>query len=176
MRNDEAGHPRVVAQSIFVAHKSRSPYGPPSAKPHLHGSSHIRGSPQVSSSRGGTFEAASAVVPGSLSGLPATGNGTCATLGPTTALLGWTRSTRPLPTTLISTAADAKDGKPKLRDVFANRDDDDWTDDEERVVLGRVGPARLVVGSKRDGWVVALRHTHRLFPSSSTVFRAATPA
>lgn len=168
MRNDEAGHPRVVAQSIFVAHKSRSPYGPPSANPHLHGSSHIRGSPQVSSSRGGTFEAASAVVPGSLSGLPATGNGTwrhswgrpppC-----------WAGPVDPPPSNHPnSTAADAKDGKPKLRDVFANRDDDDWTDDEEESYSGGLG--QLGSSSVRSGTVGSSPYATR-----TDSFRAAAP-
>uniref|UniRef100_V5ECR4 NADP-dependent oxidoreductase domain-containing protein n=1 Tax=Kalmanozyma brasiliensis (strain GHG001) TaxID=1365824 RepID=V5ECR4_KALBG len=47
--------------------------------------------------------------------------------------------------TLLGASADGDgtDGKPKLRDVFANRDDDDWTDEEEEQTysggLGQLG-------------------------------------
>ncbi len=130
-------HHQIAAQSIFVAHKARSPYGPPSANPHLHGTS-SRGS-ALSVGKAGTIpsDPALSAGPNSSTGLPATGTGTwrhswgrpppC-----------WAGPVDPPPVNAVNGgrggaagAADGLDGKPKLRDVFAHRDDDDWTDEDE---------------------------------------------
>ncbi|CBQ69506.1 related to ser/thr protein kinases [Sporisorium reilianum SRZ2] len=143
-------HHQVVAQSIFVAHKSRSPYRPPSANPNLHGSL-ARGASQLSGrgSLSGASETSTHVAPSSLTGLPATGTGTwrhswgrpppC-----------WAGPVDPPPPPSTDAAlrsggdgADGVEGRPKLRDVFANREDDDWTDEEEEPTysggLGQMG-------------------------------------
>ncbi|SPO29045.1 related to ser/thr protein kinases [Ustilago trichophora] len=128
-------HQVVVAQSIFVAHKSRSPYRPPSANPNLHGAL-ARGSLHATSRAGssGASEASSTAVPSNSSGLPATGTGTwrhswgrpppC-----------WAGPVDPPPPVNETVGRGAGTGeassKPKLRDVFAHRDDDDWTDEDE---------------------------------------------
>lgn len=143
-------HHQVVAQSIFVAHKSRSPYRSPSANLNLHGSL-ARGASQLSgrSSLSGASEAAAHVAPSSATGLPATGTGTWR--------YSWGRpppcwagpvDPPPPPSTDASSrgageGGDVADGRPKLRDVFANREDDDWTDEEEEPTysggLGQMG-------------------------------------
>lgn len=148
-------HQHVVAQSIFVAHKSRSPYRPPSANPNLHGSL-VRGSSQLSgrSNVSANSEDAGYVAPNSTLGLPATGTGAwrhswgrpppC-----------WAGPVDPPPTSSYgkrSAAAGVEDdGRPKLRDVFANRDDDDWTDEEEEQTysggLGQMGTLSSAMSS-----------------------------
>lgn len=126
-------HHQVVAQSIFVAHKSRSPYRPPSANPHLHGSL-ARGAPvaAVRGANAGAVDNSVTTVPSSTTGLPATGTGTwrhswgrpppC-----------WAGPVDPPPTdNEIGGKGGAGDSnKPRLRDVFAHREDDDWTDEDE---------------------------------------------
>ncbi|KAJ1575253.1 hypothetical protein NDA11_004681 [Ustilago hordei] len=123
-------HHQVVAQSIFVAHKSRSPYRPPSANSHLHGSL-TRGQPQANV-RAVNTDNSVAAVPSTSTGLPATGTGTwrhswgrpppC-----------WAGPVDPPPAESEGggTAGLGDSNKPKLRDVFAHRDDDDWTDEDE---------------------------------------------
>lgn len=108
-------HPNQ-AHSIFVAHKSRSPYKPPSANPLLYGSL-VRASSH------------SPVPSASASGEPpAAGTGT------------WRRSWgRPPPSwagavDMTPSRADMVDAavRPKLRDVFAAREgDDEWVDEDE---------------------------------------------
>ena len=135
---------QVVAQSFFVAHKSRSPYRPPSANPNLHGSlargaTHLSGRSHLS----GSLESGHGA-PSNSTGLPATGTGTwrhswgrpppC-----------WAGPVDPPPDSSGKSSSDAgaSDSRPKLRDVFANRDDDDWTDEEEEQTysggLGQMG-------------------------------------
>lgn len=132
-----AQHHHVVAQSIFVAHKTRSPYRPPSANPHLYGTigrgaSHNDGKANAS----GQDSSGSAATSDS-TGLPATGTGTwrhswgrpppcwAGPVDPPPLNDGTGRGARGAGT------ADFDGNKIKLRDVFAHREDDDWTDEDE---------------------------------------------
>ncbi|KAJ9475643.1 putative serine/threonine-protein kinase [Pseudozyma hubeiensis] len=151
-------HQHVFAQSVFVAHKSRSPYRPPSANPSLlsgvvRGSSHVSGrSPNLSATSGNT----GFPVQNSASGFPATGTGTWRhSWGRPPPCWAGPVDPPPASTNLsakgASSGVDGTDGRPRLRDVFANRDDDDWTDEEEEQTysggLGQMGSLSSTISS-----------------------------
>ncbi|CDW95763.1 hypothetical protein [Sporisorium scitamineum] len=195
-------HHQVVAQSIFVAHKSRSPYRPPSANPNLHGSL-VRAASQLSgrSSLSGTSEASTHVAPSNSTGLPATGTGTWR--------YSWGRPPPcwagpvdpPPPSNEVSTKGagergDGSDDRPKLRDVFANREDDDWTDEEDEQTysggLGQMGSLSSMSSTLNRGGGVASSSPYATrnyaalggtyssqgstsYDSTSNAFRAAAP-
>ncbi|PWN53693.1 Pkinase-domain-containing protein [Violaceomyces palustris] len=126
----------VHTHSIFVAHKSRSPYKPPSANPSLHGVL-TRGSPHM---------------PSSPALVNSSGSSTAGT---------WRRSWgRPPPswTGLIDPpkSADGAGGKDdsrqKLRDVFASKErEDDWIDeDDEPSYSGGLGQLDSLSGASWD--------------------------
>ncbi|PWZ01849.1 Pkinase-domain-containing protein [Testicularia cyperi] len=160
-------HHHVVTQSIFVAHKSRSPYKPPSANPNLHGSMsrashgahHSHGSASglpsggASGAAGGT--AASAANPPTLSstGLPAVGTGTWRhSWGRPPPCWAGPVDPPPAPRDTEGTYPGAGGpGRPKLRDVFAKKDDDDWTDEEDEPLysggLGQLDSLSLLTSS-----------------------------
>ncbi|KAN0064188.1 hypothetical protein ACQY0O_003355 [Thecaphora frezii] len=126
--------------SIFVAHKSRTPYKPPSASSALHGS-HARSQ----------YSSVSSFGPSSVPGYPpAAGTGTWRH--------SWGRPPPswagpvdpPPPSSNDSTMFEREDSRTKLRDVFANKDgDDDWTDeDDEPAYSGGLGQ----LDSLNGGW------------------------
>lgn len=179
---------QVVAQSIFVAHKSRSAYGPPSANPHLY-SSLGRGPLQATAgaSNSEASEASLAAVPSNSTELPATGTGT------------WRRSwgrpppcwagpvDPPPPEPLHDgrgAGSDEVGDKPKLRNVFAHRDDDDWTDeDDEPTYSGGLGQMSTLSSMSshisRNGVAssspYATRNYAALGNGSETLFHGAAP-
>ncbi|SNX86769.1 related to ser/thr protein kinases [Melanopsichium pennsylvanicum] len=125
------GHQQMVAQSIFVAHKSRSPYRPPSANLNLHGGLTRGFNHPPHRSAGDASDVSASAAPITTASLPATRTGTwrhswgrpppC-----------WAGPVDPPPVVdTTGTSADDASDKPKLRDVFANREDDDWTDEDE---------------------------------------------
>jgi hypothetical protein len=123
--------------SVFTVHKSRSPYKPPSANPSLH-SMTSKAQPPPDGIKTQFGEA------------PAAGTGT------------WRRSWgRPPPSwagpvdqgpTRSELAATAAAAKPKLRDVFAGRQDDDWEDEDDApTYAGGLGQLDTYSGSSWAG-------------------------
>ncbi|KAJ1021178.1 hypothetical protein NDA16_003964 [Ustilago loliicola] len=145
-------HHQVMAQSIFVAYKSRSPYRPPSANPHLHGSLARGTQAAVKGGNFGNADSSVTAVSSSTAGLPATGTGTWRH--------SWGRPppcwAGPVDPPPADSDAGSKSGlgdsnRPKLRDVFAHRDDDDWTDEDEEPSysggLGQMGSLSSVTSN-----------------------------
>lgn len=149
-----AQHHQVVAQSIFVAHKSRSPYRPPSATASLSASLARAGPGAQGTSKlaGSGASDGAAAASSSSARLPATGTGTwrhswgrpppC-----------WAGPVDPPPAEGASgTKGRREEGAPKLRDVFAHRDDDDWTDEDEEPSysggLGQMGSTASMAANR----------------------------
>jgi len=105
--------PRASSQSVFVAHKSRTPYKPPSSNPLLHRQD------RDSADRNHRDKSSINSKPHLATWRRSWGKPPACWMGPV--------DHQP-----IATQSTVKADKPKLRDVFANKDlEDDWEDEEE---------------------------------------------
>ncbi|CEH18151.1 pkinase-domain-containing protein [Ceraceosorus bombacis] len=127
--------------SVFVAHKSRSPYGPPSASPMLQSTLHSKlSSPNPTPAADGEPPAAGTGMWRRSWGRPPPSWAGPVDMGPTRSEL----------------AAAALIARPKLRDVFADREDDEWEDeDDEPTYAGGLGQ----LDSFGSGWRGTSRNT-----------------
>ncbi|CAO1636623.1 unnamed protein product [Sympodiomycopsis kandeliae] len=171
------GRNSPVLHSVFVAHRNRSTYKGPSSNPALlhHHSSRRSSSLHGGASQSGSYQG-DGVSPAAESFNPPTSASSYASehtiRAPSTqgqsSVGTWRRSWgRPPPSwsgpvdsgpsrsELISMLSAATDQKSKLRDVFSDRDDDDWEDeDDEPTFSGGLGQLDSAGGDGGGGFAV----------------------
>lgn len=140
-------HSHSQSHSVFVAHKSRSPFKPPSANPSIHGlAQRASVSSHAHSRRGsenGNKQLANSPPTASTTPAPATWRRSWGRPPPS-----WVGTIDDQPTTEELIAAN----KPKLRDVFAAKEgEDEWVDeDEEPSYSGGLGQLSSINASNNS--------------------------